>query len=91
MAKISKTYEKLTNKHQLLVIELVADISDRDEAGQITINDVKANLYINHKFIADISPVLSTTPAFENMVDDINWDELYCDHIAALAEDYDEE
>ena len=85
MAKISKTYEKLTRNHQFQVIELVTDISDRDEAGQITINDVKANLYINHKFIADISPVLSTTPAFENMVDDINWDELYCDHIAALS------
>lgn len=91
MAKISKTFEKLTRNHQLQVIELVADISDSDEAGQITINDVSANLYINHKFIADISPVLSTTPAFENMVDDINWDELYCDYMADLAEDYDEE
>lgn len=91
MAKISKTYEKLTRNHQFQVIELVADISNRDEAGEITVNNVEAHLYINHKYIADISPVLSTTQAFEDMVDDINWDELYCNHIANLAEEYDEE
>lgn len=86
MAKLSKTFEKLTKNHQLQVIELVAEVSDRDEAGEITINDIEAHLYINHKFIADISPVLAKSDAFINMVDDINWDELYCDYIAAQKE-----
>lgn len=77
MAKIVKTFEKYTKQHKLQVLEIVANANSVEEAENLSYDDFQINLYINHEFVADISPVLAKSEAYQAMIDETNWVELY--------------
>ena len=74
--KLSKTFEKFRN-HQLQVIVLWCEVHSRKEIVDIPYEDFRADLYINHKFVADISHVLSNAGVFITMVESEDWEKLY--------------
>lgn len=74
--KLFKTYERLTNG-KLQVIELSCDVKKRSDIDELSYDDFFASLSIDGKFIADISPVLSNTGLFTDMVDAVDWHEVY--------------
>lgn len=76
--KLIKTFEKY-RKHQLQVIEVVCEVSSRDDIDDLSYEDYQVNLFINHKFVADISYVLDDAGLFTGMVDGIDWHEIYQD------------
>lgn len=82
MAQLIKVFEKYTRNNELQVIELSATANSKTEASELGYDDFIANLFINHKFIAEISPVLAKSEAFAAMVDEVNWEELYCETVA---------
>lgn len=77
--KLSVALEKLTSG-KLQILELVSrEVKSLDEANELGYDDFICNLYINGKLIADISPVLAKSEAWETMVDEVNWGELYAE------------
>lgn len=74
--KLTKTFERLRNG-QNQVIEVVCRVNSSDDIDDMSYDDFQANLYINGKFIGDISPVLDNAGLFTDMVDSIDWHELY--------------
>lgn len=73
---LSKTFERLSNG-QNQVIELALEVNNKSQIEDAGYDDFKAFLYIGGKFIADISPVLSNIGCFTEMVDDVNWFDLF--------------
>ena len=73
-----KTFEKL-DKGKLEEIQLTCEVNSPDEIDELSYDDFQANLYINHRFIADISPVLANAGVFQNMVDEVDWHREYMD------------
>ena len=86
MAKLSITFEKaikLPNgsiQQQELVIS--AKANNREEAANLAYDDFKIDLFINGNHIADISPVLAKTDAFDNLIDSEDWEKAFCDQVA---------
>lgn len=78
--KLSVTFEKFRN-HELQVLVLWREVKRKKDLENDSYEDFKADLYINHKYIADISHVLSDVGVFTQMVDDIDWQELYAKQI----------
>jgi SepF-like predicted cell division protein (DUF552 family) len=76
--KLIKSFEKY-RKHQLQVIEVVCEVSSREDINDLSYEDYQVNLFINHKFVADISHVLDDAGMFTEMVDKIDWEEIYQD------------
>lgn len=76
--KLIKTFEKFRDK-QLQVIELTCEVSDRSDIDDLAYDDYKANLYINRRFVADISHVLDAAGLFTDMVDSVDWDRVYAE------------
>lgn len=75
--KLSARYEKMKSG-KLLMLELVSrEVKSLDDANELGYDDFDCNLYINNKLIADISPVLAKSEAWETMVDEVNWGGLY--------------
>ena len=78
--KLSQNYEKSLKNGELQEIAIVSkEVYSRDDAAELGYDDFEVNLYINGKFVADISPVLAKSPALVEMVDSTDWEELYCD------------
>jgi hypothetical protein len=83
MAKIAVSFEKTTKdgegkfQHQELIIS--AEANSREEAENLSYNDFRFDLFINGKFIADISHVLAKTNVFEDLIDGEDWAKEYCD------------
>ncbi len=86
MAKITKTFEKLTRNHELQVLEISATVNSHDEAAELGYQDFEVNLFINHKFITDLSPVLDQTPVFTDMIDSVDWVSVYQEQMEAKKE-----
>lgn len=83
--KLIKTFEKFRNKqHQ--VIEVSCEVSSRDDINDLAYDDYRADLFINGKFIADISNVLDDAGLFTGMVDGIDWDEIYSESLNNLKQ-----
>lgn len=74
--KLVKTFEKFRN-HQLQVIELSCEVNRKSDLDDLPYEDFKANLFINHKLVAEISNVLDAADVFVKMIDDIDWFELW--------------
>lgn len=81
--KLIKTFEKFRNK-QNQVIELSCEVSSKEDTRDLAYDDYRADLYINGKFIADISPVLDAAGLFTDMVDSVDWEQLYAEQFADL-------
>lgn len=87
MANLIKTFEKVNKKtHQLQVLEITATVNSLEEAMNLGYNDFEINLFINHKFIADISPVLDQTGIYNDLIDSIDWVWLYVEVLACKKE-----
>lgn len=82
--RISKFFEKFRGS-QLQVIELWAEANSREEAANLGYDDFKADLTIDHRFVADISHVLSDAGVFTEMVDAVDWEEVYCESVNDAA------
>lgn len=77
--KLSTGLEKYTNG-TIQFLELVSkEVASLDEANELGYDDFKCNLYINGKLIADISPVLAKSEAWETMIEEVNWGGLYAE------------
>jgi hypothetical protein len=83
--KLTKTFEKFT-KQQLQVLEISCTANSIMEAEELNYNSFQVNLFLNHKFIADISPVLDKTPIFTDLVDSVDWVELFMSMQEEVAE-----
>lgn len=83
--KLTKTFEKFTKQHGLQVLEVSCNANTLSEIEEISYNDFEINLYINHKFIADLSPVIDKTPIYTELIDSINWIELYKEQQTEVA------
>lgn len=81
MAKLQKVFERFRNKQDQRLI-LWCEASSRNEVDNNSYDDFKADLYINNKYIADISPVLDNAGVFRDMVDEIDWAEMLADELA---------
>jgi hypothetical protein len=68
--KLIYEYEK---KDQLIVISTIKNVKSRCDAEDLGYDDFEAFLLIDGKPIADISPVLAKSPAWQAMIDDIDW------------------
>ena len=83
--KLSYSYEKTLRGGQIQEIDIVSkEVNSRGEAAELNYPDFDANLYINGKFVADISHVLAKMPIWEDLIDATDWEELYCDMKAEL-------
>lgn len=76
--KLIKTFEKY-RKHQLQVMEVTCEVNSKEDIGDLSYEDYQVNLFINHKFVADISNVLDAAGLFTDLIDEINWHEVYAD------------
>ena len=74
--KLTKSFERLRNK-QNQVIELSCEVSTRNDIDDIPYDEFKADLFINGKFVGDISPVLDNADVLVKMIDDVDWFEIY--------------
>lgn len=84
MAKLKVSFEKSFRKldgtiqHQELVIW--AQANSKQEAKELGYDDFKMDLYIDGKYIADISYVLGKTNAYEQLIESEDWAKIYADH-----------
>lgn len=82
--KLSTTFEKTFRKvdgtiqNQELVIW--AQANSKQEAEELNYDDFKMDLYIDGKYIADISYVLAKTNAFDTLIESEDWAKLYADN-----------
>lgn len=76
--KLIKTFEKY-RKHQLQVMEVTCEVNSKEDIDDLGYEDYQVNLFINHKFVADISNVLDAAGLFTDLIDEINWHEVYAD------------
>lgn len=74
--KIIKRFEKFRN-NELQVIELSCEVKNRKQINDLGYDDFKADLYINHNLITDISHVLSDAGVFTEMIDAEDWEAMY--------------
>lgn len=76
--KLTKSYEKNSRNegHQEIIITS-KDVNSRKEAEDLSYDDFTADLYLDGKYIADISPVLAKSHAFAAMIDETDWEEEY--------------
>lgn len=79
--RLIKTFEKY-RKHQLQVMEVACEVNSRDDIDDLSYEDYQVNLFINHKFVADISFVLDDAGLFTDLVDKIDWHEVYAEKMA---------
>lgn len=79
--KLIKVYEKF-RKHQHQVIEVTCEVNSKEDIGDLSYEDYKVDLFINHKFVADISYVLDDAGLFTDLVDKIDWLELYAEKMS---------
>lgn len=67
-----KTFEVFKNKkHQVLEF----DLQSNDATG-FSYDDVKVNLFVDGKFVAEISDLLDKASVFIDAVDSIDWQEV---------------
>lgn len=79
--KLIKSFEKYRS-HQLQVMEVTCEVNSKDDIGDLSYQDYQVNLFINHKFIVDISHVLDNAGLFTDLVDSIDWHEVYAETMA---------
>lgn len=85
MTKLTQTFEKtrrVNGEVQHQVIELSVSVSSFEEVDDLSYNEFTADLFINKKYISDISHVLDDAGVFTSMVDSVDWVELYKETIA---------
>ncbi len=74
MAKLIERFEiqiKLPNGNtQLQILELEVDSSDGED---FSYEDVKINLYLDNRFVGDISHVIGKTEVYNDLIDSVNW------------------
>lgn len=79
MAKLIKTFEKLRD-NKMQVIHLTSkSVWNSRQVEELGYDDFEANLFINNKFIADISHVLNDAGVFQDMIDSVDWSEMYAE------------
>lgn len=81
--KLIKTFEKY-RKHQLQVLEVSCTVNSKEDIDDLQYSDYEANLYINHRFVSDISFVMDDSGLFTELVDKIDWHELYNEKVADI-------
>lgn len=69
-------------EHQVLILS--AEANSRREAEELSYEDFKLELFINGKFIADISPVLAQTGVFNDLIDRQKWEEKYSNRMRVV-------
>lgn len=79
--RLTKTFEKY-RQNQLQVMEVTCEVNSKDDIGYLSYQDYQVNLFINHKLIGDISHVLDNAGLFTDLVDSIDWHEVYAETMA---------
>lgn len=76
--KLIKTFEKY-RQHQLQVMEVTCEVNSKDDIDDLSYQDYQVNLFINRRFVSDISYVLDDAGLFTGMIDAIDWHEVYAE------------
>lgn len=75
--KLNKIYEKYRRqrdgRYQLQVIDLWAEAKTIEDAEELDVSDFNADLYIDGKFICDISFALDNAEVLSEMVYQTDW------------------
>lgn len=79
--KLIKSFEKY-RQHQLQVMEVTCEVNSKDDIDDLSYQDYQVNLFINRRFVSDISYVLDDAGLFTEMVDKIDWHEVYAETMA---------
>lgn len=74
-----KTFRKLDGTIQNQELVIWAQANSKQEAEELSYDDFKMDLYIDGKYIADISYVLAKTNAFDTLIESEDWAKLYAD------------
>lgn len=82
---LSKSFERLRN-NQNHVLEVCCSVNSKDDIGDLSYQDYIVKLYVNGKYVAEISDVLDNAGLFTDLVDSIEWEELYADKMAEKEE-----
>jgi len=77
---------KTKDESRDIVITETIKAASHDEAAELGYQDFEVNLFINHKFITDLSPVLDQTPVFTDMIDSVDWVSVYQEQMEAKKE-----
>lgn len=89
MPKITYNYEKTianaAGKLSTQVLEISCTASNYDEIDALGYEDYTVCLYIDNKFVADITPVIGVTRALVELIDAVDWREQLA---GTLAETY---
>lgn len=74
MPRLTQVFEKAVRTGNSFQQQELHITSEADENGTIgEYNQIQANLFINEKFIADISHLLDKANLFVEIVDSIDW------------------
>ena len=65
------------DQSQSLVISAMAN--NREEAQNLGYDNFEVHLFMDGIFVADITKVFKNISVFTDLIDGINWDELYCE------------
>ncbi len=76
--KLVKTFEKFRN-NQLQVMEVTCKVNSYDDIDDLAYGDYEVNLYINNKYVGDISHVLDDANLLIGLIDSIAWHGIYAD------------
>lgn len=81
MAKLTVLYKKETKlpngtlQNQVLEISVVA--RNMEELRNLSYDDFVIDLFIDGRYIADISHVLGKTPVFIELIDSTDWEQVF--------------
>lgn len=85
--KLLKSYEKKSRLggYQEIIITS-KEVNSRKEAEELGYDDFTADLHLDGKYIADISPVLAKSPGFAAMIDETDWEQEYYQQYLDITE-----
>lgn len=81
--KLIKSFESIVNQ-QPQVIELTCEVNSRLDVEVLGYADFKANLFLDGRYIADITPILDEAGLFNQLVDSVDWSEVYSETYSDL-------
>ncbi|NCT92917.1 MAG: hypothetical protein GXC72_00710 [Chitinophagaceae bacterium] len=72
-------FKRIVSDDQRQELVISTEANSREEAIGLAYDDFSVQLFLDGIFTADISSVFRNISVFTDLIDGINWDELYCE------------
>lgn len=76
-------FQRIVSDDQSQALVISAMANSREEAQNLGYDDFEVHLFIDHVFVSDISKVFKKISVFTELIDGINWEELYCESLVS--------